>query len=110
MQDGRRKTYLRTIKIGADVVRTELEDETTAEVFAAMWPLTEGKRLTKRRHRVPAGDLAWEIDEFTDRQLVLAEIELPSADTVIEVPDWLAPYVEREVTTDATYLNWALAR
>jgi CYTH domain-containing protein len=110
VQEGRKRTYVRTIKLGTGVVRTELEEQTTAEVFAVLWPLTEGRRLTKRRHQVPAGDFIWEVDEFTDRSLVLAEIELPSADTPVEFPDWLAPFVEREVTGDPAYLNWTLAR
>lgn len=106
----RERMYFRTVKIGAGLVRTELEEETTAEVFKSMWPLTKGKRLTKRRHRVADGDLAWEIDEFTDRALVLAEIELPSADTAVEIPDWLEPFVDREVTGDVAYLNSTLAK
>ena len=110
VEAGRQRTYFRTVKIGAGVVRTELEEETSAEVFKAMWPLTKGKRLTKRRHRVPDGDLAWEIDEFTDRELVLAEVELPSAETQVEIPEWLAPFVEREVTGDVAYLNSTLAK
>ena len=107
---GRQRTYFRTVKIGAGLVRTELEEETSAEVFKSMWPLTKGKRLTKRRHRVPDGPLAWEIDEFTDRELVLAEIELPSAETPVEIPDWLEPFIEREVTGDVAYLNSTLAK
>jgi len=47
---------------------------------------------------VPDGELVWEIDEFLDRPLWLAEIELPSADTEVRVPEWLAEYVVREVT------------
>ena len=31
-----------------------------------------------RRYRVAEGDLTWEVDEFTDRDLVLAEVELDS--------------------------------
>lgn len=107
---GRRRTYFRTVKVGAGLVRSELEEETTAEVFRTMWPLTKGKRLSKRRHRVPQGDLTWDVDEFTDRELVLAEIELPSADTPVEIPEWLEPWVEREVTGDSAYLNWTLAK
>lgn len=107
---GRRRTYLRTVKVGAGLVRTELEEETGAEVFKAMWPLTKGKRLTKRRHRVPDGKLTWEIDEFTDRALVLAEVELPSADTDVEIPGWLEGCIEREVTGDVAYLNSTLAK
>jgi CHAD domain-containing protein/CYTH domain-containing protein len=107
---GRQRMYFRTVKVGAGLVRTELEEETSADVFKSMWPLTKGKRLTKRRHRVPDGALAWEIDEFTDRSLVLAEIELPSAETPVEIPDWLAPFIEREVTGDVAYLNSTLAK
>lgn len=110
VEAGRQCTYFRTVKVGAGLVRSELEEETSPEVFKTMWPLTNGKRLTKQRHRVPQGDLSWEIDEFTDRDLVLAEIELPSADTAVEIPDWLEPYVDREVTGDAAYLNWTLAK
>ncbi|MBK8058758.1 MAG: hypothetical protein IPK33_13160 [Gemmatimonadetes bacterium] len=32
------------------------------------------------------GALHWEIDEFTDRALVLAEIELPAAGDHLRVP------------------------
>ena len=110
VEAGRERTYLRTVKVGAGLVRSELEEETNVDVYRTMWPLTKGKRLTKRRHRVPDGDLAWEIDEFTDRALVLAEIELPTVDTKVEIPDWLEPWVEREVTGDAAYLNWTLAK
>lgn len=110
VQRGRQRTYVRTVKIGTGLVRTELEEETTRAVFDALWPLTEGRRVSKRRHRVADGDLAWEVDEFTDRDLVLVEIELPSADTTVSLPDWLKPYVEREVTGDPAYLNANLAR
>ena len=75
-----------------------------------MWPLTQGKRLTKFRHRVPDGDHTWEVDEFPELGLVMAELELPSAASVVEFPDWLAPYVEREVTGEPAYLNLNLAR
>ena len=106
----RQRTYFRTVKVGAGLVRTELEEETSAEMFKSMWPLTKGRRLTKRRHRVPDGELTWEIDEFTDRELVLAEIELPSAETAVEIPKWLEPLVDREVTGEVAYLNSTLAK
>jgi CHAD domain-containing protein/CYTH domain-containing protein len=110
VRDGNGSRFFRTIKVGSGVVRTELEDETTCEIFEALWPLTQGRRLTKRRHNVPAGSLTWEVDEFTDRDLVLAEIELPAADTKFVYPEWLAPYVVREVTGEPEYLNSQLAR
>lgn len=110
VQVGERRTYYRTVKVGAGLVRSELEEETTDDVFRKMWPLTKGKRLTKRRHRVPDGAFTWEIDEFTDRKLVLAEVELPDADTEVRIPEWLQPYVDREVTGEVEYLNSTLAR
>ncbi|MEO6443865.1 MAG: CHAD domain-containing protein [Gemmatimonadaceae bacterium] len=106
---GETERFFRTVKAGTGVVRTELEEECSREVFDALWPLTEGRRVIKRRHVVPDGLLHWEIDEFLDRRLVLAEIELPSADVVPEFPSWLVPSVEREVTGEAEYVNANLA-
>jgi CYTH domain-containing protein len=100
----------RTVKLGIGVVRREFEDLTTEVLFEALWPLTEGHRVMKRRYRIAAGDLVWEIDDFTDRTLVLAEVELPSEDVMPELPDWLAPWVERDVTDDPAYLNSTLAK
>ena len=100
----------RTVKSGSGVARTELEEQTTPEVFDAMWPLTQGRRVTKRRHRVVDGPLTWEIDEFTDRDLVLAEVELRDAVQQPELPDWLVSSVVREVTGEPEYVNANLAR
>ena len=52
----------------------------------------------------------WEIDQFLDRDLVLAEVELPSAATEVTVPPWLAPVVRREVTDEPAYGNAELSR
>lgn len=100
----------RTVKLGAGVARQEFEEDATERFFEALWPLTEGHRLTKRRYRVSDGELTWEIDEFTDRDLVLAEVELVSEHQHPEPPAWLAPHVVREVTDDPAYVNINLAR
>ncbi|HEU5169766.1 MAG TPA: CHAD domain-containing protein [Gemmatimonadales bacterium] len=102
--------WFRTIKAGVGLTRLEVEEETSREFFAGMWPLTEGRRIRKRRYRVPDGQLVWEIDEFVDRELVLAEIELPAPTVAAPPPEWLAPYVVREVTGEPEYLNQNLAR
>jgi adenylate cyclase len=104
------EAYFRTMKLGTGLVRTEIEEETTKEVFDQLWPLTEGKRVRKRRYYVPDDDLIWELDEFVDRELALAEIELPSADTEVRVPQWLQPVLVREVTGEPEYVNVNLAR
>ena len=53
--------------------------------------------------------MTWEIDEFPDRNLVMAEVELPSPSTEVTAPDWLRPHVVREVTDDPAYTNYRLA-
>ena len=102
--------YYRTVKTGEGVMRTELEEETTEAVFETMWPLTRGRRLRKRRFAVDVDGRTWEIDEFRNRDLVLAEIELGSEDEDVIFPPWLAPAVQREVTTEPEFQNINLAR
>lgn len=109
VRDGDAERFYRTVKLGTGVARTEVEEECDRDTFEALWPLTEGRRVAKRRHVVADGALHWEIDEFTDRDLVLAEIELPSAEVIPDLPSWLAPEVEREVTGEAAYVNANLA-
>ena len=102
--------YVRTVKVGSGIRRIELQEDTDRETFEVLWPLTRGRRVIKRRYRVPDGGLTWEVDEFTDRDLVLAEIELPSEDIKPKLPDWIAPHVVREVTGEPEYVNVNLAR
>jgi len=102
--------YVRTVKVGSGIRRIELQDDTDRKTFKVLWPLTRGRRVIKRRYRVPEAGLVWEVDEFTDRDLVLAEVELPSEDIKPRLPDWIAPYVVREVTDESEYLNINLAR
>ena len=103
--------YFRTIKSGQGIERTEIEEETTESFFSAVWPLTRGARVQKRRYVVPEGDVTWEIDEFLDRDgLWLAEVELTSVDQRVEIPSWLREVMDREVTDDPAYTNHALAR
>jgi CYTH domain-containing protein len=103
--------YYRTIKMGAGIQRIEIEEEAPEEFFQAVWPLTVGRRVHKRRYVVDDSGLVWEIDEFLDRpSLWLAELELTHADQKVTIPEWLAPFLEREVTDDASYTNRALAK
>jgi len=99
----------RTVKEGMGLMRLEVEEAVTPDVFARFWPLTEGRRLRKRRYRITEGKLTWEIDEFLDRDLVLAEVELAGPGTNVTIPGWLQPYVDREVTEDSAFTNFRLA-
>ena len=103
--------YYRTLKSGSGIDREEIEDETTEEFFLAVWPLTRGARVYKRRYLVTENDLVWEIDEFLDRPAFwLAELELERIDQPVSIPAWLSPWVVREVTDEPRFTNRALAR
>lgn len=100
----------RTLKVGKGLTRFEDEhvlDETT---FEALWPLTDGRRIHKRRHIVVSGAHVWEIDEFLDRDLWLAEVELTAAHEEAVMPSWLAAVVADDVTESGAYGNRRLAR
>lgn len=100
----------RTVKLGPAEARIEVEEATTPDLFAALWELTRQARVRKDRYVVPHGAHTWEIDVFLDRDLVLAEVELGDVQEAVTVPDWLAPYVERDVTGEPAYFNAVLAR
>lgn len=102
-------TYTRTLKIGAGLTRIELEETCEAALFEALWVLTSAKRIAKTRTTLAHGALHWEVDIFPTLDLVLAEVELPSEDTDVTLPDWLAPYVVREVTTEPGWTNASIA-
>ena len=100
---------LLTVKGGKGRERAEVELDLTAEQFAELWSLTEGKRLVKTRATAPLGSLELELDLFGGDLdgLVLAEVEFPdeaSADS-FEPPGWFG----REVTGEDAYLNESLA-
>lgn len=64
--------------------------------------------IDKIRHHVRHGDHLWEIDEFfgDNAGLIVAEIELGSADEPFDRPDW----VGEEVSDDPRYYNSNLSK
>jgi CHAD domain-containing protein/CYTH domain-containing protein len=108
--DGAEK-WIRTVKAGDGIQRVELEEEADADSLRAMWRITKDRRVRKRRYSIrESADVVWEVDEFLDRDLVLAEIELPTRDTRFELPQWLQEVLDREVTDDPEYSNARLAQ
>ncbi|WP_226470544.1 CYTH domain-containing protein [Luteimonas panaciterrae] len=73
----------------------------------ALLELCVGDMIDKRRHYVNHAGHLWEVDEFLGENagLVVAEIELDSADEAFQRPTWLGC----EVTDGARYYNLALA-
>ena len=108
--NGEGTRWVRTVKLGRGMARIEVEEDATDDLGAALFALTPGRRVTKLRYAVPDGSLTWEIDHFTDRDLVLAEVELPTEETQVVIPSWLAPYIVRDVTDEGEFTNWQLAR
>ena len=88
-------------------VRSEFEYPIPVHDAKELVQLRTGLLIEKRRHVVPAGSLQWEVDVFegSHQGLVIAEIELPRADTAFERPEWLGA----EVTGNARYYNAQLA-
>lgn len=70
-------------------------------------PMLDGGVIRKTRHPVRIGESLWIVDLFEHPRagLVLAEIELPAADSAFERPDWLG----EEVTADHRYTNSVIA-
>lgn len=89
--------------------RLEFEYEVpVGDARAMLGVLAVGERVEKVRYRLPFGGRVWELDVFSGRNqgLVLAEVEL---DDAAETPP-LPPWVGREVSADARFLNASLAR
>lgn len=59
--------------------------------------------------------MKWEIDDFSLHRtemvsIIVAEIEVPSLNYDIQFPEWLKPYILKEITDDKTYSNFKLAQ
>jgi adenylate cyclase len=98
-----------TVKHGRGLDRGEQEVAISAEVFDALWPLTEGRRIEKRRYEIPHAGATIELDEFGGdlEGLLVAEVEFDSTEASerFDPPAWF----EGEVTDDSAYSNRALA-
>jgi len=104
LRDKAGKFYF-TIKGDGDVCRNEVEKGIEKIIFDKYWDLTLGKRVEKIRLEKPYNNFKIEIDVYTDRNLILAEIEVPS----IEIADALVP-LGKDVTSNPRYKNKNLAK
>jgi adenylate cyclase len=107
------------VRIQGDMAYLNLQSRAlghTRQVFDYAIPVADARELLalsvgglvdKRRHYVDVGGHLWEVDEFLGENagLVVAEIELDSADEAFEKPAWIG----REVTDSKRYYNLALA-
>jgi CYTH domain-containing protein len=117
MQDDAREIRLRqagddfflTVKDGAGLSRGEVEIPITREQFAALWPLTEGRRIEKTRAIIPHGAWRIEVDRYSGAlaPLCVAEVEFASVaeSEAFEPPDFFG----EEITGRVEYRNARLA-
>ena len=103
------KTASLTFKVGRGAHREEREIKLSPKQFAALWPATAGRRLSKLRYEIPWKDLLIESDIYRGRHsgLVVAEVEFPDRATCrkFQPPPWFG----REVTGEKRYSNVRLA-
>jgi adenylate cyclase len=104
------KAYI-TIKgrfINETISRNEWEYHLPVHEAAEILNLCLPCRIIKTRYLIPAGSHTFEVDIFHGKNegLVIAEIELSSADEQFEIPDWLG----EEVTGDPQYYNSNLCK
>ncbi len=83
--------------------RAEFEYGIPAADAVSLLGLCEGNTVDKTRHRIDHAGLTWEIDVFhgANEGLIVAEVELDSADRPVDAPDWVGD----EVTGDPRYYN-----
>ncbi len=119
--DGKQQAFLTFKYRLASFTRFEWEREISVEDFRALLPMCGGRFIDKTRYILPAQALPkqeqnekqesskelpclkWEIDVFRHPRagLVLAEIELPSEDTLFVRP----AFIGEDVTGDSQYYN-----
>ncbi|MBE9029666.1 CYTH domain-containing protein [filamentous cyanobacterium LEGE 11480] len=98
---------LKTKTVG--ISRVEYEYEIPQNHAMALLDLVCAKpQIQKYRYKIPHAGLVWEVDEFLAENagLVMAEVELTTADQAVELPDWIGT----EVSDDARYFNSQLAK
>lgn len=101
--------YLTIKGPSSGISRSEYEfDIPVADAESMLADLAQGPVVEKTRHLVEVDGHEWELDVFAgaNEGLVMAEIELASAEEAFTVPTWAGA----EVSDDARYYNVNLAQ
>ncbi len=85
------------------ISRTEFEYPIPVTEAQDLLALCDGGLIEKIRHKVTYEGLLWEVDEFLgdNAGLVVAEVELETAEQAIKLPVWVGV----EVSDDPKYYN-----
>lgn len=89
------------------ISRAEFEYAIPVDEAYDLLALCDGTLIEKIRHKIAYAGLIWEVDEFLgdNAGLVVAEVELHTADQQPELPDW----VGKDVSDNPKYYNSCLA-
>ncbi len=91
--------YKFTFKKGEGVARKEAEIDITATQYELLRPVTEGRRLKKRRYYIKEEEYLIEMDVYYGKAsgLVVAEIEFKSSDDFYKFkpPAWFGKEISR---------------
>ena len=71
---------------------------------------SNSRYIKKERWIYPDGDLYWEVDIFKDKcHIVIAEIEIPSEDYDLNIPEFISKKTLLEVTGQKLFSNRSLS-
>ena len=104
LRDNDRTLYF-TLKSRGTLSRNESEVEVNQNIFNKYWPKTEGKKVEKVRLSRAFEGHTVEIDVYTDRDLIIAEVEVPT----VEQAERLSA-LGKDVTSNKAYQNKNLAK
>lgn len=99
------KDYILTLKDRKETKKREAEWELDSKTFKKYWPLTKGARVEKKRLEKKIKGHLVEIDAFTDRFLLIAEIEVKE-----EVDLDKCPKLGLDITGNKQWTNKSLSR
>jgi CYTH domain-containing protein len=99
-----------TIKSAPGLSRVEEELPLDEAAFERLWPLTDGRRVVKVRHRrATAPGVVMELDVYEGDLSGLMTLEVEFADEEAARAWTPPPWAGREVTGDKAYANQTLA-
>ncbi len=110
VKEGEHQMWFLTVKSGTGIEHPETEVILSRDQFEKLWPLTEGKRLTKCRYMIPieSGATA-QLDIYAGNLAELATVEVEFA-SLNDAHDFIPPdWFGREVSGQSEYTNASLS-
>jgi len=68
-------------------------------------PDSDARYIQKRRNLYKNGNDTWEVDEFLETSLIVAEIEIPTKDYKVEIPSYISENLICEVSEMREFSN-----